>query len=666
MNPDSSDQTSSNQTQSNLPAEPNYQPVPEPIPLAQPYASPAAQDRPVADGNPFQAAVNQATAPSPDPQTEPTPAYSEATVQPPVSQSAAYPITSQQSQLDARFNHDPAASAEWPQLDQAAPQQLPTPADTSPGEPPAVAPPVGSQYSDPTAVEMARAKIAALAEQNYPGGYQNQSEAVNISNDQIPPAKLSVDSAPIPESAPPTEQPQSLAAQGSAPPPPFLPTEQVAAVTDYPPEALPDQAPLSAAVTPPSASAAESTPYAPPSVSLPLAEEPAAYARPANTGLDQTPAASAEAFPPISAVGPPPVAEPARQIIPPVAALAGQYLAHPKFGTFQLPPKAAEPAAAPEVAFETGQVQAPATAVQPPAQAYAPAAVPLNAPPMPGAVMPPPGNPAGTSEWLPTLVSKVSSFYKGRAKFPGRLKPILGAGAIGLVIFFLFNSQVIIGQIQYLTNSGNDSEIAAGAQVTTETVGPEPLIIIPKINVNVPVVYDEPTFEEAKVQKALERGVVHYGNTAVPGQPGNNVIVGHSSNNWWASGQYKFAFVLLDKLEVGDTFVLHYNSKKYIYQVSNKTVVEPTNVGVLAQTTTEPTVTLITCTPPGTSLRRLVVQAKQISPDPSGVKPPPAADADNNLPNQLPGSNATEESEDNLPGNTPSLLEQVKRRLFGD
>jgi hypothetical protein len=45
-------------------------------------------------------------------------------------------------------------------------------------------------------------------------------------------------------------------------------------------------------------------------------------------------------------------------------------------------------------------------------------------------------------------------------------------------------------------------------------------------------------------------------------------------------------------------------------------VVEPTNTSVLEQTQ-QPRLTLITCTPPGTSWQRLIVQAKQVTPDPS-------------------------------------------------
>jgi LPXTG-site transpeptidase (sortase) family protein len=233
-----------------------------------------------------------------------------------------------------------------------------------------------------------------------------------------------------------------------------------------------------------------------------------------------------------------------------------------------------------------------------------------------------------------------------------RIKPAIKAALIGVIIFGIFNSQALVGQIQYLTSTGAGAEIPPNAISTNEVAVPaDPRIIIPKINVNVPVVYDEKSFDEARVQKALERGVVHYGTTAIPGQVGNNVIVGHSSNNWWASGKYKFAFVLLDKLETGDTFVLHYESKRYVYKVSKKVVVGPTDLSVLSQSTDVPIVTLITCTPPGTSLRRLVVVAEQISPEPT------EASTGTTNPAQLDDSK--------LPGNPPSFFDKIRQWIGG-
>lgn len=110
---------------------------------------------------------------------------------------------------------------------------------------------------------------------------------------------------------------------------------------------------------------------------------------------------------------------------------------------------------------------------------------------------------------------------------------------------------------------------------------------------------------------------MHYYNTADPGQNGNGVIFGHSSSNILNSGKYKFAFVLLRKLEKDDVFYLEKDSKRYAYKVYDKKIVPPSDVSVLYRNDKPASMTLITCDPPGSSVNRLVVVGEQISPDPA-------------------------------------------------
>ena len=198
-----------------------------------------------------------------------------------------------------------------------------------------------------------------------------------------------------------------------------------------------------------------------------------------------------------------------------------------------------------------------------------------------------------------------------RRKIPSAAKPMIMAVGVFLIVLLLFKAPIILSQLGYTFGNKNAPAVTAGS---SEIVPAANTITIPKINVQAPVNY-EPSMVEADIQKSLETGVVHYGSTALPGQAGNVAIFGHSSNDWWEPGNYKFVFVLLDKLAPGDQITVDYNSKQYIYEVTGSKVVEPTDVGVLNQTP-DPELTLITCTPPGTSLKRLVVTAKQISPDP--------------------------------------------------
>jgi sortase A len=164
----------------------------------------------------------------------------------------------------------------------------------------------------------------------------------------------------------------------------------------------------------------------------------------------------------------------------------------------------------------------------------------------------------------------------------------------------------------------------------------------------VPVLYGVGNDYDSQMA-AMAKGVAQFaipGASSVPGQIGNTVIAGHSSNDLLDSGDYKFIFAQLDKLVVGDTIYANYNSVRYTYIVTGKEVVKPTDVSKLVYPTTKPILTLLTCTPLGTSLNRLLVIADQVSPDPTESTQAPST---------------TSKQTTSIPGNSPTLFE----RIFG-
>jgi sortase A len=253
------------------------------------------------------------------------------------------------------------------------------------------------------------------------------------------------------------------------------------------------------------------------------------------------------------------------------------------------------------------------------------------------------------------LRSKLINEVKGRSvkvRKSRHFMPIVAALSVALIFSLLQYNRLFIAQVKAYVSPGSINPQNIVLDPTTSIkVGPEPKVIIPKINVDAPVVYDVPSLAENVIQDKLKSGVVHYpipGANSVPGQIGNTVILGHSSNDVFDDGAYKFVFVQLDKLEKGDTFYLNYQGTRYTYSVTEKRVIDPTEVSQLVMDTNKPLATLVTCTPPGTALKRLVVIAEQISPDPT------KATTNTN----------TGTSSSKLPsiaGNSPSLFE----RLFG-
>ena len=147
-------------------------------------------------------------------------------------------------------------------------------------------------------------------------------------------------------------------------------------------------------------------------------------------------------------------------------------------------------------------------------------------------------------------------------------------------------------------------------------------IVLPTLGLNVPIadveldsLLDENWEQlEDDIQDALQDGVVHYPGTARPGQAGNFFITGHSSYYPWKPGKFKTVFARLHELNVGDEYFVYYNGDQFRYRITDKREVEPTNVSVLDQPTNKRVSTLMTCTPLGTTLRRLIVSAVEIDP----------------------------------------------------
>ncbi len=109
----------------------------------------------------------------------------------------------------------------------------------------------------------------------------------------------------------------------------------------------------------------------------------------------------------------------------------------------------------------------------------------------------------------------------------------------------------------------------------------------------------------------LMNSLVHYPGTSLPGQYGNAVIFGHSVlPQFFNPKNYKTIFSTLPTLKKGDEIFIDFDGILYRYQVTNLEEVAPDNVTVLEQRYDSEYLSLITCVPPGTYLRRLVVTTK--------------------------------------------------------
>lgn len=149
-----------------------------------------------------------------------------------------------------------------------------------------------------------------------------------------------------------------------------------------------------------------------------------------------------------------------------------------------------------------------------------------------------------------------------------------------------------------------------------ETLVPEDpnfSIVVPKIGANAKILPNIDAANENIYLNALNKGVAHTLGTAFPGEGGHIFLFAHSTDYFWNVGTYNAVFYLLNKLEIKDKIHLFYKGQHYIYQVIGKTVVAPSRVEYLTRKTNKEFLTLQTCWPLGTTLKRLLVFAVRVS-----------------------------------------------------
>jgi len=126
---------------------------------------------------------------------------------------------------------------------------------------------------------------------------------------------------------------------------------------------------------------------------------------------------------------------------------------------------------------------------------------------------------------------------------------------------------------------------------------------IPKLNI-----------KDAKVivgGEDLSKSLIHYLPKSLPGEYGNVVIFGHSTlPQLYNPKNYKTIFTYLPSLEKGDRIYVKLKDITYEYEIYEMFVIEPSEISVLEQQKDASYLTLITCVPPGTYWKRLVIRAK--------------------------------------------------------
>lgn len=174
----------------------------------------------------------------------------------------------------------------------------------------------------------------------------------------------------------------------------------------------------------------------------------------------------------------------------------------------------------------------------------------------------------------------------------------------------LAQASTVLGSFNIFSNNLRDftqaslwfPSVAQAGTTSTLTVK-DYLLSIPKLNIS-----------DAKVVvggEDLSKSLIHYLPKSLPGEYGNVAIFGHSTlPQLYDPKDYKSIFTYLPSLEKGDIIKVKIADVEYEYAVYDMFVVDPDEISVLDQQKDGSYLTLITCVPPGTYLKRLVVKAK--------------------------------------------------------
>src|SRR3989344_6341733 len=135
---------------------------------------------------------------------------------------------------------------------------------------------------------------------------------------------------------------------------------------------------------------------------------------------------------------------------------------------------------------------------------------------------------------------------------------------------------------------------------------------IPKLGMTAPLLWPQ---SENDFTDDLDRGIIHYPGTALPGQGGVSYLSGHSSNYIWRSQSYAHVFARLNELKPGNEFFItvptHEGTQVLRYLVQSVIEYQPEDQAQFeAPDDQNSYLNLSTCWPIGTIARRLVVSGK--------------------------------------------------------
>ncbi|OGZ66006.1 MAG: hypothetical protein A3C50_03215 [Candidatus Staskawiczbacteria bacterium RIFCSPHIGHO2_02_FULL_43_16] len=193
-------------------------------------------------------------------------------------------------------------------------------------------------------------------------------------------------------------------------------------------------------------------------------------------------------------------------------------------------------------------------------------------------------------------------------------------------VSWMFNYRAVFGLVHDFFNPYEDSRLLVSAstlklppkqaavlvqgQKTYPYSAKENSIEIPSLNIVAPVVIGEST-QVAALERNLDKGVVYYPGSVLPGEAGQIAVLGHSAPPNWPKIKYDWVFTHINDLSPGDLVILHFNNRQYTYKMTEKSIVKKgQEVGANGLTGKNNILTLVSCWPPGKDYQRIAVYAE--------------------------------------------------------
>ena len=212
-------------------------------------------------------------------------------------------------------------------------------------------------------------------------------------------------------------------------------------------------------------------------------------------------------------------------------------------------------------------------------------------------------------------------------RFSYKVLRILGASLVGfslIYLFFIFQP-VVSEEINYALKDNNRAESTGILTLTSSNQGnlvkeeagylgldPNFSVYVPKIDAKGNIVANVDPSNEAEYLKVLKDSVAHTQGTFFPGQNKLIYLFSHSTDSSLNAIKYNAVFYLLGELDKKDIIIIYFSGKKYVYEVGEKVIASASDTSYLTKNYDEETLILQTCYPPGTTFKRLLINANRL------------------------------------------------------